>query len=96
MTTDTEARPDTTITARRRWLPAAAAGVLLAVGGLTWAIAGNNGNGNQPIAIAPTTAVSTPASVLKLTIGGKGAQLGLAHQEALQQRLLAQLAALLL
>lgn len=67
MTTDTETRP--TPTTRRRWLPAVAAGVLLTAGGVAWGISAHNGNGNQPIAIAPTTTASTPASVLKLTVG---------------------------
>ncbi|WP_328322890.1 hypothetical protein OHA70_29240 [Kribbella sp. NBC_00382] len=65
MTTDTEARPSTTT--RRRWLPAVAAGVLLAAGGVGWAVAGNSDN--QPVAGPPTSAVSTPAAVLKLTVG---------------------------
>jgi hypothetical protein len=60
---------DTTSTTRRRWLPAVAAGVLLTAGGVAWGVAGNSGNDNQPVAVAPTTAVSTPASVLKLTVG---------------------------
>jgi hypothetical protein len=68
MTTDTETRP-TAQTPRRRWLPAVAAGVLLAAGGVGWAVAGNSGSsGNQPVAGPPTSAVSTP-SVLKLTVG---------------------------
>jgi hypothetical protein len=80
MTTDTEARPDTTNTTRRRWLPAVAAGVLLAGGALAWGIAANSGDENQPVAgpptatastpaSVPTATASTPASVLKLTIG---------------------------
>ncbi|MEV6412943.1 hypothetical protein [Kribbella sp. NPDC051718] len=66
MTTDTETRP--TRNTYRRWLPAVAAGVLLAAGGVGWAVAGNSGNDNQPVAGPPTSAVSTP-SVLKLTVG---------------------------
>jgi hypothetical protein len=70
MTTDTEARPGTAI--RQRWLPAVAAGVLLAAG-VGWAVAGNSGNDNQPVAGPPTSAVSRPSvstpSVLKLTVG---------------------------
>ncbi|MFI5707964.1 hypothetical protein [Kribbella sp. NPDC051620] len=62
MTTDTETRPDTTSTTRRRWLPAVAAGVLLVGGGIAWGIAGNSGDDNQPIAGAPTATVSTPGA----------------------------------
>ena len=58
---------DTKRPVRRRWLPAVAAGVLIAAGGLSWGIAANSGDDNPPTAGAPTA--STPASVLKLSIG---------------------------
>lgn len=50
-----------TDTYRRRWLPAVAAGVLLAAGGIGWAVAGNSD--------APPAAVAPVKAPLKLTIG---------------------------
>jgi hypothetical protein len=84
MTTDTETRhaPDAAGGSRRRWLPAVAAGVLLATGGLVWGLTAGQGDGNPPVAVGPTTSatptpVSTPTTepgiatgVLKLTVGG--------------------------
>ncbi|GAA3543914.1 hypothetical protein [Kribbella ginsengisoli] len=63
MSTDTETRP-TRGTYRRRWLPAVAAGVLLAAGGIGWAVAGNSGNSD-----APPAAVAPVKAPVKLTIG---------------------------
>ncbi|MEV8371899.1 hypothetical protein AB0P21_04130 [Kribbella sp. NPDC056861] len=75
MTTDTETRP-TTAGARRRWLPAAAAGVLIATGGLVWGLTSGQGGDTPPVAGPPATSTtpSTPPgiakAVLKLTVGG--------------------------
>ncbi|NEA32968.1 hypothetical protein [Streptomyces sp. SID13031] len=81
MSTETDARPAPETPdgsprgSRRRWLPAVAAGVLLAAGGLVWGLTAGQGD-NHPVAGAPTATTSTsttpsPATdrPLKLTVG---------------------------
>lgn len=74
--TDTRPTPGTPGGSRRRWLPAVAAGVLLAAGGVVWGVAGHDTQPvtSPPVATTSETPKATPggiaAATLQLTVGG--------------------------